>query len=458
MNDIPLEQDIPFRQVAEALWAWLVVALRLIGDRNGLRSICDDFFVKTGPDRFERLCRERMIYDPGVVGFSLALPQLTGVNRALQATPTLAQMAGKYFGGGFDLIPISADRFANLALPRDELFENPNALGAPDPTSIRELLEGLDRAMRAETFDIDFITPIWNLISVTPIELEEDVTIERINDGDAVLAMQSRAITGDIVRYRRYDRSEGRDLCIRRRLRLPKRLLNTMPLPDAASVQQLDTRGFDDADRLLNVLPLVAAGTVKSGATLRRTATGSPWSIVSKNLGPWSATTLDDSQMTDEPVRLDEAAADSLIRYWRTLRNDPASGGLEIAMRRLRYATERRNNQDRILDLMIAAEALFIERSGDNDELRFRTSLNASFFLSSEHEARRAIFETVRAGYDARSSVAHGDDPKRILIAGRSYGLRELIPEVADVVRRALRKRLDEVRGDVDWAALVVGT
>ena len=107
---------------------------------------------------------------------------------------------------------------------------------------------------------------------------------------------------------------------------------------------------------------------------------------------------------------------------------------------------------------MIAAEALFIERSGDNDELRFRTSLNASFFLSSEHEARRAIFETVRAGYDARSSVAHGDDPKRILIAGRSYGLRELIPEVADVVRRALRKRLDEVRGDVDWAALVVGT
>ena len=187
--------------------------------------------------------------------------------------------------------------------------------------------------MRAETFDIDFITPIWNLISVTPIELEEDVTIERINDGDAVLAMQLRAITGDIVRYRRYDRSEGRDLCIRRRLRLPKRLLNTMPLPDAASVQQLDTRGFDDADRLLNVLPLVAAGTVKSGATLRRTATGSPWSIVSKNLGPWSATTLDDSQMTDEPVRLDEAAADSLIRYWRTLRNDHASGGLEIAMR-----------------------------------------------------------------------------------------------------------------------------
>jgi hypothetical protein len=59
-----------------------------------------------------------------------------------------------------------------------------------------------------------------------------------------------------------------------------------------------------------------------------------------------------------------------------------------IAARRFSFAHERYNWQDKIIDLLIAAEALFFCDQGEKSELTYRLCLRASFFLSNDGKER----------------------------------------------------------------------
>jgi hypothetical protein len=132
-----------------------------------------------------------------------------------------------------------------------------------------------------------------------------------------------------------------------------------------------------------------------------------------------------------------------------------------MAMRRLSYAAERTRAEDQIVDLMIAAEALFLEGGDDpyKSELRYRLSLRAAQFAPSERWGRHDIYRLFREAYDARSKVAHGGSVGSLSLPGKQEAmLSEFNTVVEEHLRAAVHKAVNQCvqtrrRFAVEWEA-----
>ena len=65
------------------------------------------------------------------------------------------------------------------------------------------------------------------------------------------------------------------------------------------------------------------------------------------------------------------------------------------------------NPVDKIIDLGIALEALYLSETDYNREIRFRFSLHAAWHLGKEKEHRKELMKEFKAIYDWRSTVVH---------------------------------------------------
>ncbi len=119
---------------------------------------------------------------------------------------------------------------------------------------------------------------------------------------------------------------------------------------------------------------------------------------------------------------------------------------LVMALRRFNMAFERQQLDDRIVDLMIAAESLFLHdvgAPGERGELRFRLALRAAKFVESPQYAPRQVFNLMRKAYDVRSQVVHGGSINNTGLPDKPGAtLRELVAALEDVMRLGIRKAL----------------
>lgn len=148
-----------------------------------------------------------------------------------------------------------------------------------------------------------------------------------------------------------------------------------------------------------------------------------------------------------------QAGAD-LRRFWGDFRDSPSQGAIGLGLRRLRTARERKRDDERVLDLVIAAEALLLPPNDDHSELSFRTSLNGAFLLEDTAPARRRVCKRLQGAYSVRSTIAHGGEAKALSIEGATVDLKSLADEIDEIVRRVLERRL---ASDVDWQTIVTG-
>jgi hypothetical protein len=145
-----------------------------------------------------------------------------------------------------------------------------------------------------------------------------------------------------------------------------------------------------------------------------------------------------------------------------------AKVAIGFAARRFAYAAERTRAEDRIIDLMIASEAIFLEKQ--DAELKFRLALRAACFLYPEYPSRSATLSFFKNAYDLRSKIAHGsslDDSKLkrklTTIDGVQckgpYGFADALEAVLRVViRKAIKQVASEgsFMSEKDWEALVL--
>ena len=102
---------------------------------------------------------------------------------------------------------------------------------------------------------------------------------------------------------------------------------------------------------------------------------------------------------------------------------------LEVAVGRFNGAYERKRPEDKLVDLWIALEALFLP--GISDELSFRASLRIAYYVAKPPDEREEIFNKMRLSYDTRSRVVHGQRPKA--------DVRGVASDTEEILRRALR-------------------
>jgi|GEM_PF-1747993 len=119
---------------------------------------------------------------------------------------------------------------------------------------------------------------------------------------------------------------------------------------------------------------------------------------------------------------------------------------LPIASDRLLDARTRRIDRDRIVDAVIALEAVLLY--GTRDELKFKLSTRGAALLGTSPEERELVWKTLRSAYDRRSKIVHGDEDSESPPAG------EVVALARRVIRRALEltqaRALDAVLQELD--------
>lgn len=142
---------------------------------------------------------------------------------------------------------------------------------------------------------------------------------------------------------------------------------------------------------------------------------------------------------------------------------------LTVAIKRFSYAHDRVDREDKIIDLLIAAEALFLSTTGNQSELKYRLRLHAALFVGSDQATRRQIFDDMGLAYDLRSSIVHGSipDSKIDKIAkreggrfGDKYKLLEFTDRIQEYIRFSIVRMVRQAAegsGAIDWESIVLG-
>ena len=120
---------------------------------------------------------------------------------------------------------------------------------------------------------------------------------------------------------------------------------------------------------------------------------------------------------------------------------------LNLAMRRLRDGTERMELEDRVVDVSIALEALFME--GEQWKQKKIVSRRASWHFADSCEERVRTRTQLKEFYDQRSAIVHGNTPELPTSNEehqRQLRLSALTIEIENVVRASLKAMISEGR------------
>ena len=120
---------------------------------------------------------------------------------------------------------------------------------------------------------------------------------------------------------------------------------------------------------------------------------------------------------------------------------------LDLACRRFQRAYEEKDAEDRLIDLMIAFEALFLKGEKGVPSKGKLIAVACSILLGKNEEERDEIKQTLVKAYSIRNSIVHGSEYSRIESddKGEVYidALPDLVSQVEDYLRESIKKLFD---------------
>jgi Apea-like HEPN len=228
--------------------------------------------------------------------------------------------------------------------------------------------------------------------------------------------------------------------------------------PDALGGLHPVQSAAEMAERAISALRLLQGGSFSPIAQLQfvEFSGGAGWSLYPQ--GP----------RYRQPYLLSGDRAEEVRALWIDLGAIAGvdSGALQNALRRFAFAAERHRHEDSLVDLMIAAESLFLNDLDRREgELKFRMSLRAGWLLGQDQGSRLGVYRQFRRAYDVRSDVVHGNplDGKRSARASGGLDMQAFVDQVEDLLRQALRRTIEvtartgKAWTSLDWDELLAG-
>jgi hypothetical protein len=211
-------------------------------------------------------------------------------------------------------------------------------------------------------------------------------------------------------------------------------------VPPTESEQEMAVRdqARERAERVLLALRLFKAGRVSSSGTFECViSVGDAVSPASGSFG-WSF-----GWHAGDPYVLKAQDYEPFRKLWSELEKVHERPVLAGALRRFTFAVDRLLPEDKIVDLLIAAESLFFSdiSKKDRGEYRFRLSTRVALLLGETRGERMQIAKFMRHAYDARSGIVHGGDPGEKNLRALN-GDRASATECASVLEELLRRAL----------------
>ena len=110
---------------------------------------------------------------------------------------------------------------------------------------------------------------------------------------------------------------------------------------------------------------------------------------------------------------------------------------LKTAMARFNASYERRDLSDRLIDLIVAMEALFGD--GEPGSVAYKVAMRCACWLHPPGDVRVELFSKIKNYYSIRSKAVHGGELSSLL--------KEEVVELEEIVRRSLLKFLEQQKG-----------
>ena len=136
------------------------------------------------------------------------------------------------------------------------------------------------------------------------------------------------------------------------------------------------------------------------------------------------------------PYPLDDAIVDSFVaffnKFWNVLQEN-LSSYLTIALSRFNSSYEKSSLADRLIDLVIALEAMFSDRKSRS--ISHDVATRCAGWLHSAEDERPAALRFVKKMYNDRSDVVHGEGQVKLC--------KKQVDDLEDIARASLVKFLD---------------
>ena len=129
-------------------------------------------------------------------------------------------------------------------------------------------------------------------------------------------------------------------------------------------------------------------------------------------------------------TRIEAGDGEKIGELLRRIRAGRSDRSVALALRRFSSAYSRHEDEDSLIDLWIAFEALLL--SDDNSELKYRVSLRIAALVGTGPDDREAVFKQAKNSYNDRSKVVHGGTTKR--------SLTDVVEETRELARSVLRR------------------
>jgi hypothetical protein len=300
------------------------------------------------------------------------------------------------------------------------------------------------------------------------IELSPELTITRLTPDETVVALET-GILPTKFRNGEFKSEDSNSFALKRITNLPFLIGRTgqtiPPGIDAESMQQfIHMQSLNEMIELQQCIALLTSARIQfSGQVVHAKESG----FLQYDTG--TMTSAIPVNWQEGQYRFSAAQCDELAIIWKRTHSQSfeQNKALALALRRLAFGAQRHLIEDRLLDVFIAAEALYLADTADTKErgeLKFRLSLRAAVWSENTVPGwtKRDVFQHMKLGYDLRSSVAHGGEPKKkdIKIKNIQASLTKFVQATEDIVRGGLRKAINQMpdsgRLVIPWDDLVL--
>jgi hypothetical protein len=421
-----------------------------------MTSLTEDWQLDS--DSHYRPHRETVFWHPTVLDQLKLLPEWAAVGNAAAQYPRVMEHLDTLVGTSSSSMRWDLDRLASAVVPRGMLATDGSLrLQTSEPFGKR--YRRLEQFLRGATVTT---TVIWPLAGITlaqkSLTLGLHASIRRLTREEAGRLLGLHLIP---LRHGHHfpvvAEMDARPFALVTSFSVPKVIgeMDDSDMSEFEAHENLKQRMLED---------LQAAAAVVGIANL---GVGSEFEI-----GDWyegwvkfrGAPASGPAILTPQPVLAAEGRL--LKEVWQYLSpRAQVSRAVALAARRLAFVGERLRPEDRILDLMISAEALYLKDAGsaqDRGELRHRLSLRAAAWDRSS-QSKADVHAIMKKAYDARSAVSHGGTPeiRTLTWQGNDISLQQLIDLTRPIVQRGL---LRAIRGQAknrtsfppDWDAMIL--
>lgn len=335
-----------------------------------------------------------------------------------------------------------------LGLNRDQ--------SAYDPEHFEREYSRFEEAYYCSEIVYDVIAPLPGVTISQPLRLVDDLELVSLTVEELHPTVNRKGPSG----FPFYD-----GVCVvRSKCRLPKVIGDDKPhsLQERERDQARQRVVNDRIEQVINALRLCGIENAYQSAIIHRP---SQWAFDQERLfpGKFQPDVFYVSNLENQWLQ-------GFALFWGQLQSEGIEKRkfLDVAIRRFGYAHERPRLEDKIIDLMIAAEALFLsDYSKDSyfGEIRYRLSLRAALFLAHERELQKTVFRWMRAAYDLRSTLAHGGEVSGAKVPrlpdGSEVSVVDFVATIQTYIRNALIKAINIAHEPgspyhlVDWDELV---